>query len=184
MNEELTNWVKKYSREMISWAYHKTSSKEVAQDLVQETFLSAVKYYDSFEGRSQSKTWLMTILNNKIKEYYKKKSRSVFIETSDQEISSRRMTDEMFDVNESWKTSETFVSWEEPNLLDNPEFINVMEQCLGHLPEKWRIAVVMKYRIDNDPQFICQELDISLSNYWQIIHRAKLMLKKCVDINW
>jgi RNA polymerase sigma-70 factor (ECF subfamily) len=31
---------------------------------------------------------------------------------------------------------------------------------------------------------ICQELEITASNYWQIVHRSKLLLKKCLELKW
>jgi RNA polymerase sigma-70 factor (ECF subfamily) len=59
------SWVNQFSDELFSWAYHKTSSKETAEDLVQDTFLSAFHKIDTFEGKSSPKTWLFSILNNK-----------------------------------------------------------------------------------------------------------------------
>lgn len=49
------NWVAQFSDELFTWAYHKTSSKETAEDLVQDTFLSAYHKIDSFEGKSHPK---------------------------------------------------------------------------------------------------------------------------------
>lgn len=184
MQHEISQWVKEYSRELMSWAVYKTSSKEIAEDLVQETFFSAIKQFESFEGRSQPKTWLLTILNNKIKEHYRKKGKLLFQHPSSQEVAAHRLTDDMFDEKESWSLNEVPKNWDEQNPLDNPEFNEMLERCIGHLPEKWRLAIIMKYRSDLDASQICQDLELSISNYWQIIHRAKLMLKKCVDTNW
>lgn len=52
--------VEMYSDNMYSWALHKTSSKETAEDLVQETFLAAVQSFDKFKGDSNPKTWLFS----------------------------------------------------------------------------------------------------------------------------
>jgi RNA polymerase sigma-70 factor (ECF subfamily) len=54
----------------------KTSSKEIAEDLVQDTFLAAFHKIDSFEGKSQPKTWLFSILNNKVIDYYRLSART------------------------------------------------------------------------------------------------------------
>ena len=67
----IENWVNQYSDALFSWAYYKTSSKETAEDLVQDTFLAAYHKIDSFKGNSQPKTWLFSILNNKIIDYYR-----------------------------------------------------------------------------------------------------------------
>jgi RNA polymerase sigma-70 factor (ECF subfamily) len=65
----LEQWVNQFSDELYSWAF--SSSKEIAEDLVQDTFLAAFHKIDSFEGKSQPKTWLFSILNNKVIDYYR-----------------------------------------------------------------------------------------------------------------
>ena len=52
------------------------------------------------------------------------------------------------------------------------------------LPQKWKFAVTSKYLTDKKADEICQELEITVSNYWQIVHRAKLLLKKCLEMKW
>ena len=79
MKAKIEDWFHKYSDDLYGWAYHKTSSKEVAEDLVQETFLSAVKGSKNFQNRSNPKTWLFAILNNKIIDYYRKKAKSASV---------------------------------------------------------------------------------------------------------
>ena len=171
----VSNWVHEYSDQLYSWAYHKTSSETVAQDLVQETFLSAFKSIDKFEERSTPKTWLTAILNNKIKNHYQKsmKEKTVF------------QSDSSFNSDGSWKNTEPSDIWnEEQHLLDNPEFNSTLDKCKNDLPEKWRLAIASKYTLNLNPEEICQELQISMSNYWQMIHRAKVHLKNCIEKNW
>jgi RNA polymerase sigma-70 factor (ECF subfamily) len=69
-------WVELYSNEMYTWAFYKTGNKETAEDLVQETFLSAFQSYHKFEGRSEPKTWLFAILNNIVAGHFRKKFRT------------------------------------------------------------------------------------------------------------
>jgi RNA polymerase sigma-70 factor (TIGR02943 family) len=183
-NKLFADWVAQYTDKMYSWAYHKTSNKELAEDLVQETFLSAFKAIDDFNFDSQPKTWLFRILNNKIIDYYRKKARSIESSTED-EILSRKATDNLFDSKEHWNTTTTFGSWEEEeHLLDNLDFNNVLASCISKLPVKWRGAIESKYQSDKSAAEICKELNITSSNYWQLIHRAKLQLKICLEQNW
>lgn len=67
--ESISQWLKDYGDDLYSWAYFKTSSKETAEDLVQDTIVSAFKAFDKFKPGSNPKTWLTTILNNKIIDY-------------------------------------------------------------------------------------------------------------------
>jgi RNA polymerase sigma-70 factor (ECF subfamily) len=56
-----------------------------------------------------------------------------------------------------------------------------MEECMNDLPEM-EISRNIKYL--SEKKEICQELEITTSNYWQIVHRSKLLLKKCLELKW
>ena len=185
MNETIENWFNLYADDLFGWALHKTSSKEMAEDLVQETFISAVKGFKNFKSNSQPKTWLFAILNNKIIDYYRRRAKSTVNERTETERKFIHQTNSFFDANQNWALSGEEVAWEEEvHLLDNNEFNITLNQCVEELPDNWRLAVVSKYLSDKTTNQICQEMEVSLSNYWQIVHRAKLMLKKCIDHNW
>ena len=56
-------WVNEHTDTLYSWAFHKTQSIEIAEDLIQDAFLSAYRSIDSFREDSKASTWLFTILN-------------------------------------------------------------------------------------------------------------------------
>lgn len=174
----ITCWVEAYSDNLYSWALHKTSSKEVAEDLVQETFLAAVQAFEKFEGKSQPKSWLIGILNNKIADYHRKNMRNPKTNISD--------NDKFFDKGENWLDNQVPLSWhtEEIHLLDNPDFHQSLQNCMEKLPASWASAIHLKYLDEKKAEDICQELGISNTNYWQVLHRAKLQLRKCIELNW
>jgi len=175
--QEVSKWVEEFSEGMITHSFYKTRNKEIAEDLVQETFLSAIKNLEQFRFESQPKTWLYSILNNKIKDYH----RSTFNNKSNIPLS-----DSFFGDDGHWEVSETPSKWDiqEDNLLDDEYFIKIFTSCKEKLPEKWFSVIHLKYQENKSPTEICQELEISSSNYWQIIHRVKLNLRKCLDIHW
>ena len=70
-------WVKNYADYLYSYAYTRIDDNELARDLVQETFLGALQGWGKFDGRSSEKTWLTSILKNKIFDVYRKKSISL-----------------------------------------------------------------------------------------------------------
>ncbi|MFA7327306.1 MAG: RNA polymerase sigma factor [Candidatus Kapaibacterium sp.] len=72
----IKSWVELYSDQLYTWAFYKTSDKETAEDLVQETFLAAINSFEKFEGKSEPKTWLLSILKNKIADHFRKVYRS------------------------------------------------------------------------------------------------------------
>lgn len=183
--EILESWVNQYSDELFSWALYKTSSKETAEDLVQETFLAAFHKIDTFQGKSQPKTWLFSILNNKVVDHYRISAKTTKQTFSISETNGFELTDGLFNDTENWKNNEINPIWDqEEELLDNPDFNDAMQKCMEDLPQKWKFAVTSKYLTDKKADEICQELEITVSNYWQIVHRAKLLLKKCLEMKW
>ncbi|MFT5714918.1 MAG: RNA polymerase sigma-70 factor (TIGR02943 family) [Flavobacterium sp.] len=181
----LERWVNQFSDELYCWAFYKTSSKETAEDLVQETFLSAFHKIDTFQGNSQPKTWLFSILNNKVIDYYRKSAKTTKKTFSLTENSGFALSEDLFNAYGCWKSNDVKAIWEqEEELLDNPEFNLVMQECMNDLPHKWKLAITSKYLSDKDTTEICQELEITPSNYWQIVHRSKLLLRKCLEMKW
>lgn len=176
----LSELVDKFTGELFNWAFHKVSDEELARDLVQDTFLAAAEKKESFKGNSSPKTWLYSILNNKIIDYYRKKVNKTV--PHENESFSR-----FFESDGEWQENRKPQSWQQDNdehLLDNDDFQEVLKNCLDALPDKWNLCVKLKYLSGKKGEVICQELDLTPSNYWQIIHRAKLQLRDCVDEKW
>jgi len=177
---DLSEWVEKYTADLFSWACYKVSNEELARDLVQDTFLAVAEKKSDFKGNSSPKTWLFSILNNKIVDHYRKKIHEP-VKFENQHFSL------FFDEDKSWQDNRKPKNWQvenEEHLLDNHEFRLVLKNCLDALPENWNICVRLKYLTEKSGEEICQELDITPSNYWQIIHRAKLQLRDCVENKW
>ncbi|MBE0653170.1 MAG: sigma-70 family RNA polymerase sigma factor [Bacteroidales bacterium] len=175
----LTDWVEAYTSDLYSWALHKVSDPELAKDLVQDTFLAAAEKIDGFRGDSAPKTWLLSILNNRIIDIYRKKVKQPIAMEND-------VFQKFFDSEGSWKKSQQPSNWhdEENHLLDDTDFQKVLKKCLDALPDKWNTCVKLKYLMEKKGEEICQELEITPTNLWQIIHRAKLQLRGCIEDNW
>jgi RNA polymerase sigma-70 factor (TIGR02943 family) len=181
--QTLKEWVEAYSDLLYTRALRKVSNTQIAEDLVQETFIAAYTSFHNFKNLSRPKTWLFAILNNKIVDHYRKKSViSMDQLTEDEGI---QFTDSLFDAKGNWNSIETSSIWENENsLLDNEEFNNVLVFCLDDLPSKWSLAIKLKYLLEKDATIICQELEMTPTNFWQVIHRAKLLLRKCIEKHW
>lgn len=178
--KEITSkWVEEYTDILYSWAYHKTSNKEVAEDLVQETFLAAYNSFNRFKGDSSPKTWLISILNNKINDHYRAEYKKP--------IQQFEIFDQLFDDKGHWTKDGAPKHWsdtEDKHLLDDYAFKKVLQECLERLPQGWFSAINLKFLEEKKGKEICQELGITDTNFWQILHRAKLQLRKCLEFNW
>jgi len=178
-------WVSEYTDTLYSWACYKTSDEQLAQDLVQDTFTAAYEAYANFRQDSNPKTWLISILNNKITDYYRKEGRNPVSNVSSLQVAYDSVLEERFDENGMWKKQYEPKEWPtDTHLLDDREFKLILEHCMAQLPDQWNSAVKMKYLKGKKGKAISQELGISTSNYWQIIHRAKVFLRECLEMLW
>ncbi|MCG9879467.1 MAG: sigma-70 family RNA polymerase sigma factor [Bacteroidia bacterium] len=178
--ESLSSWIELYTGKLLHWACAKCKDDELAKDLVQDTFVVAFEKIESFKGKSEPLTWLFGILNNKINDHFKKTSRIGF-----DSLQAESLSDEIFLESGHWNKEQTFTEWkEEAHLLDNPSFLKVYERCFENLPLQWRDALFQKYIFGINAKEICQVLNINDTNYWQIIHRAKLVMRNCLEKSW
>ena len=179
-----THWVEEYSDALFKFARVRVGDRETAKDLVQETFLSALQNLASFRGESAQETWLTAILKNKIIDYYRKKKASKSIPLINEDGTSE--LDKYFDEEEEWKSSAGPVSWNASgyHILRSKEFLEILQKCLSKLSDHGRSVFVSKYLDELDSEEICKQLDLTTSNYWVIMHRAKLQISQCIEKNW
>ena len=123
-------WVQKYGDPLFRYAFTKVSNREKAEDLVQETFVSAIKAYDKFEKRSSEKSWLFSILKYKIIDSYRSKGRNL-----EDKFESDEMIDSLFDEVGRWKSSLCEWSMTPEEALNHSEFRSVLKRCIEYLPQ-------------------------------------------------
>ena len=179
-------WVELYADYLYNFAYYRVNNDELAQDLVQDTFLSALKAIDTYKGQASEKTWLVSIIKNKIIDHYKKAStrNESPLKLSTYEAPSY---DYFFDKQKmgAWQKDSMPKDWAvNENNYDTKEFYKTLENCLTQLPEKWKGVFTMSLLEEADSKLICKEMEISSSNFWVIIHRAKLQMRACLEKNW
>ncbi|MBV6442601.1 MAG: sigma-70 family RNA polymerase sigma factor [Haliscomenobacteraceae bacterium CHB4] len=181
INSQLQQWVNLYAADLYRRAYYLTSHRETAEDLVQETFLAATQQFGQYEGKSAPKTWLQGILNHKVADYFRLR----FRQKPSQDIDPSA-NDTYFTESGAWRTEALPAKWDDSpeNLLDVPEFGRVFEECLEHLPATWHDVLLLKFIESKKSEEICQSLGITTTNYWQIIHRAKLQMRHCLEQLW
>ena len=176
--DDIVFLVKTHTKNLFSYAFSKVQQKEIAEDMVQDTFLSAYQSYEKFKGKSNVKTWLFSILKHKIADYYRLRYKENTEAVSD-------IFERFFDDNDRWKQEYRPQDWgNEKELLDDPDFAKALKDCFDKLPQKWSSAVQLKFLEEQNADGICSQLEITKSNFWQILHRAKLSLRNCLELKW
>ncbi len=173
-------WVDLYADYMYQYTYNRISNHEKAKDIVQEAFLSALKAMPKFEGRANERTWLTAILKRKIIDYYRKinsKKGSVEISVSFYQNGNKEG---------DWLEEAVPQDWdnEVEKSMETAELRDAIDLCIDYLPEKYAIVFKMRTLQQVETEEICKELNISASNLWVIIHRARAQLRKCLETNW
>lgn len=174
--------VKTYSTVLLNKAYYLLSNKEDAEDIVQDVFISAYISYHNYDGKGTILSWLMGILYNKVMDLYRKRYKH------EDKMHINFSAD--FDKHGEWNHTDVSNYWfgedksEQENLLDNIDFRKQFYACLESLPDRWRTAVKLCYLDENKAEYICSELGISTTNYWKLLQRSRLQLRRCIDAKW
>src|SRR5206468_4123593 len=176
-------WVDDHGDVLYRYALERVRKPDVAQDLVQDTFLAAVRSYDKFAGQSSVRSWLCGILKHKICDYYRKLGRETSF--TDMEFladeCSEKFVPEGFWVHmtgpKEWKP-------EADEVIHRDEFWQTMRDCLGKLPERVANVFMLREMEEVESKEICAMLSISDSNLWVMLHRARMALRECLAMNW
>jgi len=173
-------WISKYSDALYAYVLVRVPDQHLAEDIVQNTFLSAWKGRLTYNGQASEKNWLYAICKNKIIDHFRSKGTVMAL------CIEAREEDHYFDGVGHWTEEEAPKEWgvDFQHPVDNKEFYSVLETCKKKLKEIQQAVFVMKYMEDIDAAEICATLKITAANYWILIHRAKLHLRKCLEKNW
>jgi RNA polymerase sigma-70 factor (TIGR02943 family) len=179
-------WVQNYADYLYSFAHYRVSDQELAEDLVQDTFLSALSARDTYKGQASEKTWLVSILKNKIIDHYKKASTR---NESPLQLSTYDAPSYDYFFNKQkkghWQKDHSPKDWSEsPEQHETKEFYTVLKKCLAALPAKWQGVFKMSMLDEQDSKEVCKEFSLTSSNFWVIMHRAKLQVRECLEKNW
>jgi RNA polymerase sigma-70 factor (ECF subfamily) len=64
------------------------------------------------------------------------------------------------------------------------QFFDVLEVCVTQLPAAQGRLFMMRDWLGLESEEICQEMGISTTNLWVMLHRARLRLRECLQMRW
>ncbi|MDX1349167.1 MAG: sigma-70 family RNA polymerase sigma factor [Putridiphycobacter sp.] len=179
-NETTTvdNWVLLYADYLYNFAIVRVNDADLAKDLVQDTFIAGINGLKNFEGKSAVRTWLTSILKRKIIDHWRQKE--------------SRKTDVFSSF---FAEGKSFSYWQEGAKpqgrlteieldIENRELKAAILKCVDNLPEKYKSVFVDKIIDEKESEEVCKDNNISPSNFWVIIHRAKMQMRACLENTW
>jgi RNA polymerase sigma-70 factor (ECF subfamily) len=178
--------VDRHAPSMLRVARGYVQTHELAEDVVQETWIALLKGIDKFEGRSSLRTWLFTVLINIAK------TRGIR-ERKDVEVQLKAFVGDTVDPTRfrptgdewpgHWKPNEVpapFPETPEGSLLSN-ELTAVALRGLDGLPERQRVVVTMRDMLGLDSDEVCKLLDISVANQRVLLHRGRAAVRQVLE---
>ena len=176
--EDLVAWLHEHGDVLFRYARKRVGTTEAAEDLVQETFLAALRSADGFAGRSKVQTWLIGILRHKIADHLRRLTRQKERETQ------ADTTYEGVFRQGNWRVGVKTWTTDPGRFIEAEEFWRVLAQCQEKLPAKLGAA----FRMPDVEQLamteICEALEISATNLSVRLHRARILMRECLDHHW
>jgi RNA polymerase sigma-70 factor, ECF subfamily len=173
------SWVDRYGDALLRFASSRVANAELAEDLVQETFLAAYRHREKFAGDSSFGTWLVAILRRKIADHYRSAGR----EPASFDDGSLESAD-MFSPKGKWLGKYSRWKTSPEHLAENREFWQVFKSCLNGLPSHLGQAFLLRELVCATADEASQQIGITPKNLGVRLHRARLLLRQCLDRKW
>ncbi len=161
----------------------KLKDTAMAEDMVQDTFLSAMMAGDGFSSRASVRTWLTAIMKNKLIDHWRAQGKEVSVadlmEGSDEDAS----VDDFFDMAGRWADMPN--AYPDPDsALENKQFWAIFRNCLSRLKPQQAEVFLAKEVHGMSNEEICESQSLNANNVWVLMHRARVSLGKCLELHW
>ncbi|WP_139165215.1 RNA polymerase sigma factor [Butyrivibrio sp. INlla16] len=172
-NENLIRWMSEYKNLVFSICLRMTGNYFTAEDIAQETFLSAYMHMDQFNGNNE-KAWLCRIAANKCTDYLRS-SAAKTLPTAE---------DEMPEPAEGAAVMGMTASNNPADIYEAEDVMNSFSKCCEELPEAYSDIAMQHFIEGRTAKEIAEEKGDNLKTIQTRIFRAKEMLKKSYRKEW
>lgn len=175
---DTASWVDRHADALFRYALLQVRDRDLAEECVQETYLAALKARSGFRGESRERTWLVGILKHKICDHFRRRQRR---SPADPEVAAAAEA-AMFTSKGIWAAP--LHRWSGKNaeeMLDRADLRQALDDCLSKLPPAMRDPFCLREMQSMPSDEICQALDLSTTNLWTLLHRARLLLRQCLE---
>jgi RNA polymerase sigma-70 factor, ECF subfamily len=180
-------WVDEHGDYLFRFALARVRDASVAEDVVQEGLLAALQSMPSYSGKASERTWLTSIVRHKVLDHFRRTSRQVQFTDEDLDIGeSEKFFDRPDEWNGHWAVAlrPVYPDSSPEDVVERSDFWKVLNGCLGALPERVASVFALREMDGLSTEEVCELLSLSSSNFWVIMHRARMQLRRCVEIKW
>ncbi len=170
-------WVEKYGDIFYQYAIRRLNNAQAAEDVVQETFLAAMKSSVNFRGDSLESTWLSSILRKKTVDVIRKRERQRKVQPV---VDGAELND--FSEDQCLQVIGASFSISPSKAMTDEELLKLVETSLANLPKNQADVFVLRELEQLEPEAICELLDISRKNLWVRLYRARVALAKSISL--
>lgn len=175
-------WLTEHGDYLYRFALVRLRDRHLAEDAVQETLLAALQS-NSFSGKASVRTWLTSILKHKIIDQFRHAKREQSLEENViQEMTDPGM-DEFFMEDGHWLEAPCPMG-DPSRLVEQQQFWKVMQTCLDRLPKQLARIFLLREIEEKENEDICKELEITTTNAWVMLYRARMGVRKCLEKSW
>ncbi len=161
------------------FALVRVRNKDVAEDLVQETFLAALQGTYRESGPTAERRWMIGIMKHKVVDYFRRTSREP-IQQADQPGPA---AEDAFLDDGHWKPeAATMQAWpEQPDrLIERRQFWDALSGCLDRLSPRAAQVFTLRELDELETEQICELLQLTPTNFGVILYRARKQLRDCL----
>lgn len=174
-------WVDVHGDALFRFALIRVRDQAVAEEVVQETFLAALRAKEAFASQATERTWMTGILKKKIADHFRQQSRGRRPDDSNEET---EFLTAFFDSHSHWETRVRAWPADACDSISNQDFWRVLDECTNRLPDGVSAAFALRDVEGLGTGQICKILGITATNLGARLHRARMWLRKCLERNW
>ncbi|MFO0778893.1 MAG: sigma-70 family RNA polymerase sigma factor [Nitrospira sp.] len=180
--------VRQHHGALIRTAMGYVADREVAEEVVQDTWMAVIEGLDRFEGRSSLRTWIFGIMIHKAKDRGGREKRhvtfSAFESVADE-------GDDMIDPSCFHQSGEWIGHWAVPpqpwddqtpeKLLASQQAVNAMNRAIESLPQTLKEVLILRDVEGAEAKEACEILKITETNLYVRLHRARERVRQAVE---
>ena len=177
-------WIDEHGDYLYRFALVRVYDSNVAEDLVQDTFLAALQGTRRESGPTAERRWMVGIIKHKIVDHFRRMAKEPLRDDSRSDVPS---ADDDFLVDGHWKPAAADSrGWpDKPDtLLEQKQFWDALACCLDKLPPRTAQVFTLREMDEMDTEEICRLLHLTQTNLGVMLYRARKQLRNCLSTRY